>query len=111
MVDSTLAAETVALHEGAKNSIYLATMIKQVLPNIITKVICITDNKSLVDALSSTKMAKDRWLRLNILGIKSMLEKGEIDSVKWIDSKNQLADTLTKKGACRDKLIHSISRT
>ena len=111
VVDSTLAAETVALHEGAKNSIYLATMIKQVLPNIITKVICITDNKSLVDALSSTKMAKDRWLRLNILGIKSMLEKGEIDSVKWIDSKNQLADTLTKKGACRDKLIHSISRT
>ena len=69
-----------------------------------------TDNKSLVDALYSTKMMTDRWLRLNILGIKSMLEKKEIDSVKWIDTKSQLADGLTKKGTCRDNLIHAISR-
>ena len=110
VVDSTLAAETVALHEGAKTSIYLANVIKQMMSDTIVQVICITDNKSLVDALSSTKMMKDRWLRLNILGLCSMLEKGEIDKVEWIDSKNQLADTLTKKGTCRDKLIHSISR-
>ena len=97
VVDSTLAAETLALHEGAKTSIYLATVIKQLLPNIITKVICITDNKSLVDALNSTKMMTDRWLRLNILGIGSMLEKGEVHSVQWIATKNQLADGLTKK--------------
>ena len=110
VVDSTLAAETMALHEGAKTSIYLATVIKQLLPNIITKVICITDNKSLVDALYSTKMMTDRWLRLNILGIGSMLEKGEVNSVQWIDTKNQLADGLTKRGTCRDNLIHAISR-
>lgn len=111
VVDSTLAAETHALHEGAKFSIYLASLIQQLLPNIVTKVICITDNKSLVDALHSTKMMKDRWFRLSILGISGMLEKGEIDRVEWIESKNQLADTLTKRGPCRDKLIHSISRT
>ena len=97
VVDSTLAAETFALHEGAKSSIYLATMIKQLLPKITTKVVCITDNKSLVDALASTKMMKDRWLRLNILGISNMLEKGEVDNVQWVESKNQLADALTKK--------------
>ena len=110
VVDSTLAAETLALHEGAKTSIYLATVVKQLLPNTITKVICITDNKSLVDALYSTKMMTDRWLRLNILGIGSMLQKGEVDRVQWIDTKNQLADGLTKKGTCRDNLIHAISR-
>ena len=99
-----------ALHEGAKTSIYLATMIKQLLPNITTKVICITDNKSLVDALHSTKMMTDRWLRLNIYGIKSMLTEREVDSVQWIDTKNQLADCLTKKGSCRDNLINAISR-
>ena len=110
VVDSTLAAETMALHEGAKTSIYLATMIKQLLPNITTKVICITDNKSLVDALHSTKMMTDRWLRLNIFGIKSMLTNHEVDSVQWIDTKNQLADCLTKKGSCRDNLINAISR-
>ena len=110
VVDSTLAAETLALHEGAKTSIYLATVVKQLLPNIITKVICITDNKSLVDALYSTKTMTDRWLRLNIFGIGSMLQKGEVDRVQWIDTKNQLADGLTKKGTCRDNLIHAISR-
>ena len=110
VVDSTLAAETMALHEGAKTSIYLATMIKQLLPNITTKVICITDNKSLVDALHSTKMMTDRWLRLNIFGIKSMLTEREVDSVQWINTKNQLADCLTKKGSCRDNLINAISR-
>ena len=55
VVDSTLAAETFALHECAKSAIYLATMIKQQLPNITNKVVCITDNKSLVDAFASTK--------------------------------------------------------
>ena len=74
------------------------------------KVKCITDNKSLVDALYSERMLKDKWLRLHILGISDMIEKGEVDKVQWIDSKNQLADALTKKGICRDRLIHSISR-
>ena len=74
------------------------------------KVKCITDNKSLVDALYSEKMMKDRWLRLHILGLSSMLEKGEVEKVEWIESKEFLADSLTKKGTCRDKLIHSISR-
>ena len=76
----------------------------------IVKVKCITDNKSLVDALDSEKMIKDRWLRLHMLGINDMIDKGEVDKVQWIESKNQLADALTKKGICRDKLIQSISR-
>ena len=110
VVDSTLAAETAALHEGAKTAVYLATVIKQLIPDIVLQVKCITDNKSLVDALYSTKMMKDKWLRLNILGIAYMLKNNEINKVEWIDSKSQLADTLTKRGSCRDKLIHSISR-
>lgn len=38
VVDFTLAAETLALHEWAKTSIYLATLINQLLPNITTKI-------------------------------------------------------------------------
>ena len=110
VVDSTLAAETKALHKGAKISIYLATILKQMMPNIIVQIKCITDNKSLVDALSATNMMNDRWLRLSLLGLCQMLERGEIHKIEWIDTKNQLADTLTKKGTCRDKLIHSLSR-
>ena len=110
VVDSTLAAETLALHDGAKTSIYLAAIIKDMFKDAIIKVKCITDNKSLVDALDSEKMIKDRWLRLHMLGINDMISKGEVDKVQWIESKNQLADALTKKGICRDKLIQSISR-
>ena len=110
VVDSTLAAETLALKDGAKTAIYLAAIIKDMFKYAKIKVKCITDNKSLVDALYSERMLKDKWLRLHILGISDMIEKGEVDKVQWIDSKNQLADALTKKGICRDRLIHSISR-
>ena len=110
VVDSTLAAETLALHDGAKFSIYLAAVLKDMIKGAKIKIKCITDNKSLVDALHSAKMLKDRWLRLHIQGISSMLEKGEVDSVQWIATKDQLADALTKKGTCKDRIIHSICR-
>ena len=105
VVKSTLAAETLALVEGAEVSFYIASIIKE-----ITKmkeempIQCKVDNKSLVDALSSSKQVDDRRLRIDIAVLDEMLEKKEIHNVFWVDTTSQLADCLTKRGASTEKL-------
>ena len=110
VVDSSLAAETYALHSGAKSAVFFKTLIRQMIKGANVTVICMSDNESLCKAINSDNQPKDKWLRLNISGIRSMIEMGDINKVKWIASKDQLADPLTKRGVCRDKLINSISR-
>ena len=110
VVDSSLAAETYALHSGAKSAVFFKTLIRQMVKGANVTVICLSDNESLCKAINSDNQPKDKWLRINISGIRSMLEMGDINKVKWITSKDQLADPLTKRGVCRDKLINSISR-
>ena len=50
VVKSTLAAETMALLDGAETSIYILGMINKVLGKNDITVTCITDNKSLHNA-------------------------------------------------------------
>lgn len=110
VVDSSLAAEADALHEGMKTSYYMFNLIKQIVPDINIKITCKTDNYSLVKALESTNQIQNRYLRLHLFGINDMLEKKQVENLEWVDSKDQLADGLTKSGKCRDDLIYAISR-
>ena len=66
MVKSTLAAETLALVEGAEVSFYIASIIQEVTKLKDVPIHCFVDNKSLVDALSSSKQVEDRRLRVDI---------------------------------------------
>ena len=110
IVDSSLAAETYALHSGAKSAVFFKIVIGQMIKGAKVQVVCLSDNESLCKVIHSDTQPKDKWLRINIGGIRSMIENGDIDKVKWIASKDQLADPLTKRGVCRDKLINAISR-
>ena len=110
IVDSSLAAETFALHAGAKAAVFFKALVMQLINGANVTVICMSDNESLCKAINSDNQPKDKWLRLNTSGIRSMIELGDIDKVAWIASSDQLADPLTKRGVCRDKLINSISR-
>ena len=110
VADSTLTAETLALLEGAKVSIYLAAIFKQIFRIEKLKINCFSDNKSLTDSLTSLKQVKDRSLRLETVVLGNMLEREDITKVSWITSSEQLADCLTKKGVCVDKLYTAISR-
>ena len=61
------------------------------------------DCKSLHDALKSTKQVGEKRLRLEIRGIKQLMEKNIVKEVKWQTSHTQLADCLTKRGASSAK--------
>ena len=69
---------------------------------------CITDSKSLHDAVYSSKEITEKRLKIELCKIRESLEKGEIETVIWVNSKDQQADCVTKEGASREKLYEEI---
>ena len=72
-------------------------------------IILITDNKSLQDSVYSTKSIEDKRLKVDICTLRDMLKNKEITEIKWVPSKWQLADVLTKSGASSSKLLEVLS--
>ena len=103
VVKSTLAAETLALLDSAEAGVYIASIIREI-SRCNLDVICKVDNKSLVDALSSSKCIEDRRLRIDMAVISDMLTRKELKSVSWVPTTQQHADCLTKRGASTEQL-------
>ena len=113
VVRSTLAGETLAMSDGIDNAIFLATLFSELTTGTAElnapALICVTDNHSLYDALKSTKQVTEKRLRLDISGIKELIQSKTIKAVLWSETKAQLADCLTKKGASPLVLLKALS--
>ena len=57
----------------------------------------------MAEHLESTRVIVDPRLRVDIARLRKMKDIGEIE-VKWVKSKLQLADCMTKKGASTELL-------
>ena len=114
VVRSTLAGETLALAEGMDCAIFLATLYSELSTGLAdpknVNISCVTDNKSLCEAIRSTKYVSERRLRLEISHIKELIKTKQIDKIIWSDTKHQLADCFTKKGASPLELLKTIER-
>ena len=104
VVKSTLSAETLALVECAEAASYLGKIIRDIVKCHDLAVQCFVDNRSLVEALNSSHSVENRRLRIDIALLKEMLSRGEINSVSWVSTSEQLADCLTKRGASAQRL-------
>lgn len=109
IVKSTLAAETLALLDGAEAAYFLGKMISDIFMIPVPPIICNTDNKSLLDALYTSKQVDDRRLRIDIAVLQDMIERGELQKVNWVSTADQLADALTKKGVPMERLKSAIT--
>ena len=78
--------------------------------NILT-IKAITDNKSLYDAVHSTKTIEDKRLKVDICALRDMMQRKEIHHIEWIEAENQIAASFTKAGASSAKLIAALSGT
>ena len=106
---SPLASETLALGEAADSGFLVASMIQEMFNlSSFPKVECYTDNASLTETLGTSKIVSDKRLRVDIARLKEMVGEGEIE-VNWVEGKEQLADTLTKRGASTSKLLDVLS--
>lgn len=111
VVRSTLAGETLAMSEGIDNAIFLSTLFSELHAGSTVQpvpIVCITDNFSLVDALKSTKFVTEKRLRLEISSIKELIQTRKVHQVLWSETKDQLADCLTKKGASSTVLLRAL---
>ena len=87
----------------------MASILKNVLGNISIKVKYYIDSKRLVDSLTLLKQMEPA-MKQDTLVVRDMLNRKEIESVTWVRSKEQLADVLTKRGVCANRIIKILSR-
>ena len=74
VVKSTLAAETLALVDGAEACVFNKHVLNEILGCCDLPVACYVDNKSLVDALNSIKSVDDRRLRIDNINFERHVE-------------------------------------
>ena len=74
VVKGTLAAETLALQEAIETAIMIKTMFLEILNvdahNQILLIKCVTDSKSLYDAVYSTKTLIEKRLKIELCAIR-----------------------------------------
>ena len=106
---STLAAETLSAADAADCAIFLKHIIEEIIDIKLPPVTVFVDNKSLHDAVKSTGLISERRLIIELASLREMQEESKI-SVKWIPTTEQIADSLTKAGASKQRLINVLSR-
>ena len=108
IVNSTIAAECLVAVETAERCLLLKTIIKEVTGKD-AKTSIFSDNKSLVEAAHTTTQMENKRLQIDMGILREMLERGELDELRWIDTKHQVANPLTKAGAPADYLLSIIT--
>ena len=92
-----MAAETMSMPEGAEYAVLRRAFTTEIhaLDDTHDPINRIIDNKSLNDAVASTKIIEDKCLYTDICSLCDMLSHKEINEVNWTTSDKQLADCLT----------------
>ena len=107
-------AETLALETAIDESIHLADMISEIYTDDsnTTKLLIIVnaDSKLLVESLYSTKKVRRKTMRVVISSIQQQMKRGRIKTIKHVNSKQQLADVMTKKGVSPDNILDIVTR-
>ena len=112
VVRSSLSAETLALSDAIDDRVSIAELISELLFNGSKQILIevYTDSKSLFDALNSKKNVTEKRLRIDIALLREIMDPKIITKLHCIDSKSQLANALTKKGACTKELLGTIRK-
>ena len=105
---STLAAETMALLEASETCCWISHIINELLKTPLETTEIFSDNKSLYETAHSTTAVEEKRLRVDISAIRQSISRKEF-TLKWIETKLQLADALTKQGADAARLLETLS--
>ena len=109
VVKSTLGAETLALIAGVECAFLCKTIFKELLGfSDGLPIFARTDSQSLVDSVHSSRTLEDDRLKVDICGLRDYLRLGEVKRIDHVDTKDQLADSLTKQGASTQKLLDAL---
>ena len=113
VVWSTLAAECLAQLDAVDASFLIKSLLEEVINcNNALPVESIIDNKSLCEALYSTKCIEYKRLRVDVATLRERLHIGELSAVKRVDTSKQIANCFTKNGTSSTLLfdVHGSSK-
>ena len=106
---SSAAAEGLSLSDALDEALFIRIMLCQMLGvhNETIPIIAYTDHEGLRANISNVLHPKvcDKRLKLEIANIRQSIFNGEVRDIVWCDSRQQLADCLTKRGANGMKLM------
>ena len=107
---STLTAETLAIVDAIESANYTRSIAEEILYGNTKriKVTCYTDNLSLFQTAKTSTQVTDKRLRMELSVVREAVSRGDIE-LKWVESREQLADCLTKKGNNSTKLLERIN--
>ena len=105
VVRSTLAAECLAIGQTIDAAIHLQTTIHEMIPTIKPPIHIFSDSDSLVKSSQTSTPVTDRGLQVEIALIRDRIIQKSIDELRWIPTKYNLADSLTKVGANSSYLL------
>ena len=113
VVRSSLAGETLAMADAIDAGIFLSTLYTELTSGrtdntLVLPLVCVTDCKSLFDAVKSTKVVSEKRLRLEVSNIKELIDQCKVKELLWSESSKQLADCLTKRGAASHMLLQAL---
>ena len=109
---STLASEALALVDGLDCVISIAMLLNEILygkccTGIPVK--CYIDNNDLYQAIFSNKQVTEKRLRKEVNSIKELLDNKDITNINWIQTNEQIADVLTKRGVSGQNIIKTLN--
>lgn len=96
---SVLASELYATAHGVDSGIVIKTTISNILGQLnypeIPLIIC-TDSYSHYDCLTKLGTTNEKRLMIDVMALRQSYERREIAEVRWIDGKDNPADSMTK---------------
>ena len=96
---------------GLESSFYYRKMLENIIgiPHKTIPIIASVDNKSVIEAVHSTKLVADKCLRVNIAAVSESQTRTEVSEIKWCPGNIHLADCMTKRGAAGFNLLNVLN--
>ena len=108
-VNSTLAAECLALKEAIDHCLLIRNLLKDMLGSCFELPIAAwTDNRNTFISIKTTTQVDDKRLRIDIACIKDSIMNDHV-TVHWCPGNEMLANCLTKRGCSADDLLYLIT--
>lgn len=99
---AVLASELYAMTNGVDIAIPLCTTINQIMAQLGLKtvplIVC-TDSRSLYECLVKLGTTKEKRLMIDVMAIRESYERRELAEIRWINGKDNPADSMTKANA------------
>ena len=83
-VKSSLAAEALAMQEGADHGFVIAAFLKELIGKDL-KIKIVTDNDSLEKNLKTMNVLTEKRLNMDMMIIREMIERKEINEIQWVN--------------------------